>query len=106
MARGRAIMPEHLPQPSAAVVTTGNADNVDAEVAAAVRRGEQNVGDPQLAGRLYERLIEVVEPPVLTAAMNEHKGQCAAAARQLGIHRTTLRKKLTDHGLDSDAASD
>lgn len=106
MARGRAIMPEHLPQPSTAMVVAPS-DNVDAEVTAAVRQwAEQNVGDAQWAGRLYERLIEVVEPPLLAAAMNQHKGQCAAAARRLGIHRTTLRKKLTDHGLDGDAAAD
>jgi two-component system nitrogen regulation response regulator GlnG len=105
MARGRAIMPEHLPQPSATAIAANSGDHSDADVAAAVRQwAEQNVGDPQWAGRLYERLIAVVEPPLLTAAMNQHKGQCAAAARQLGIHRTTLRKKLTDHGLDDNAS--
>jgi two-component system nitrogen regulation response regulator GlnG len=99
MARGRAIMPEHLPQQTVAMSAV-DADDVDANVAAAVRLwAAQNVGDAQWAGRLHERLIAVVEPPLLAAAMDQHKGQCAAAARVLGIHRTTLRKKLTDHGL-------
>jgi two-component system nitrogen regulation response regulator GlnG len=104
MARGRAIMAEHLPAASAAPAAPGLPADADAQVAAAVCRwAEEYVGDESLSGRLYERLIEVVEPPLLAAAMHRHKGQCAAAARQLGIHRTTLRKKLDDHGLDGDA---
>jgi two-component system nitrogen regulation response regulator GlnG len=100
-------MPEHLPQPSAPMVIGGAGDDVDAGVVEAVRQwAEQNVVDPQWAGRLYERLIAVVEPPLLSATMHQHKGQCAAAARRLGIHRTTLRKKLTDHGLGGDAVVD
>jgi two-component system, NtrC family, nitrogen regulation response regulator GlnG len=45
-------------------------------------------------------LLKIVEPPLLEAAM-EHYGQCVAAARALGIHRSTLRKKLEQYGLDS-----
>jgi two-component system nitrogen regulation response regulator GlnG len=52
-------------------------------------------------GRLYEELLKLVEPALLRAALEKHHGQCLAAARELGIHRTTLRKKLDEHGLDS-----
>jgi two-component system nitrogen regulation response regulator GlnG len=106
VARGRAIMPEHLPKQTSSVVA-GSDENADEDVSAAVRRwAEQNIGNAEWAGHLYERLIAVVEPPLLTTAMEQNKGHCAAAARELGIHRTTLRKKLTDHGLDSHAAGD
>ena len=44
-----------------------------------------------------------IEPPLLETALRRHRGQCAAAARTLGIHRTTLRKKLTQHGLGDDS---
>lgn len=104
MARGRAIMPEHLPAPLTISSAAGPPDDVELAVTAAVRQwAEQYVGDAESAGRLYERLVALVEPPLLAAAMKQQNGQCAAAARLLGIHRTTLRKKLDDHGLDGDA---
>jgi two-component system nitrogen regulation response regulator GlnG len=42
--------------------------------------------------------LEVVETPLFEVALERHKGQVASAARVLGIHRTTLRKKLVDAG--------
>ena len=45
-------------------------------------------------------LLQVVEPPFLRAVMQEYHGQCATAARQLGLHRTTLRKKLDQYGIE------
>jgi two-component system nitrogen regulation response regulator GlnG len=102
VARGRAIMPEHLP-PSVAVSGSNSlGSNTESAVAAAVRAWiEQQIHDESVAGRLYERLLEVVEPPLLDVALEHHNGQCAAAARQLGIHRTTLRKKLIQHEADA-----
>jgi two-component system nitrogen regulation response regulator GlnG len=45
----------------------------------------------------------LVEPPLLDVALEEHQGQCAAAARSLGLHRVTLRKKLQQYGLGETA---
>ena len=74
------------------------------QVAAAVRRwAERNLDDAELAGRVYEQLLEVIEPPLLETALERHRGQCASAARKLGIHRTTLRKKMLQHGVAGDA---
>jgi DNA-binding protein Fis len=42
--------------------------------------------------------VEIIEPPLLEIALQKHKGQVATAARALGLHRTTLRKKLEEHG--------
>jgi two-component system nitrogen regulation response regulator GlnG len=104
VARGRAIMPEHLPPAVTVKQTHGSPADVEAAVVAAVRAwAEQHVGDAELAGRLYERMLAVVEPPMLDVTLELHKGQCAAAARQLGMHRTTLRKKLIEHKIDEDA---
>jgi DNA-binding protein Fis len=50
-------------------------------------------------------LLSVIEPPMIDVAIQHHHGQCAAAARQLGMHRTTLRKKLTEYEVGSDGTS-
>jgi two-component system nitrogen regulation response regulator GlnG len=104
LARQRAIEPEHLP-PEVSVANFGGAStSAEVDIAVAVRTwAEQKVDDRALAGRLYDRLLEVIEPPLLEAAMRRHKRQCATAARALGIHRTTLRKKLTEHGIEGDS---
>ena len=95
LARGRSILPEHLPLPVALAPTPALARGSDDQVAAAVRDwAQQNLKKEQYSGRVYERLLEVIEPPLLNLAVERHQGQCASAARTLGLHRTTLRKKL------------
>jgi two-component system nitrogen regulation response regulator GlnG len=97
-ARGQVIALEHLPPPAArpaqAMPTPENS------LAALIHQWT----DIQLqsetdADDLYERLLELVEPPLLEAALEHYHSQVATAARRLGIHRTTLRKKLEQHGL-------
>ncbi|HET6426218.1 MAG TPA: helix-turn-helix domain-containing protein, partial [Planctomycetaceae bacterium] len=53
------------------------------------------------ANDLLRTFYSVVEPPMLTAVLLACHGNRAAAARMLGIDRTTLRTKLRSHGLDS-----
>jgi two-component system nitrogen regulation response regulator GlnG len=50
-------------------------------------------------GPLYEQFIKIIESPIFEAAYEESNHQYSAAARRLGIHRTTLKKKL-DSRLD------
>lgn len=106
IARHGAIDVEHLPPP-VATVSLPDQNSVhdessrlasDVEQWASARLRE-DVGE----GRLYEELLNLVEPALLRAALEKHHGQCLAAARELGIHRTTLRKKLNEHGLDSNS---
>lgn len=104
VARGPAILPEHLPAAVSASVAAQTTGDITHDVALAIRRwAEQSVGEETLHGRVYDAMLDAVEPPLLEIALRRHRGQCAAAARTLGIHRTTLRKKLTQHGLDADA---
>lgn len=49
---------------------------------------------------LYDRVLEDVERPLLLATMASVKGNQLRAAKLLGINRNTLRKKLTDLGID------
>ena len=51
-------------------------------------------GSGKEAANLYERLLSIVEPPLLETVLRHHGGQRLAAAEQLGLHRATLRKKL------------
>ena len=49
---------------------------------------------------LYDRLLAEIEAPLLRIALAAAKGNQIRAARLLGINRNTLRKKLTDRGID------
>ena len=105
VARGGPVLPEHLPPPIAATVVGGPAAKADFKAALAVavqRWAAEHVGMGASGEAIYEQLLEVVEPPLFRAVLEKHRGQCAAAARQLGLHRTTLRKKLDQYGI-SDA---
>jgi two-component system nitrogen regulation response regulator GlnG len=45
-------------------------------------------------------VIGLVEKPLLRAVLRETAGNQLRAAQILGINRNTLRKKLTEHGID------
>jgi len=104
VARSGSIEPEHLPPPAPPVWPAAPA----AELALEVRLRElvrqwadQQLGQAAEEGRLYEDLLQLVEPPLLEAVLQRHHGQCAGAARTLGLHRTTLKKKLDQYGVAS-----
>ena len=48
-------------------------------------------------------MIGLVEKPLLRAVLRETGGNQVRAAQILGINRNTLRKKLTEHGIDPDS---
>ena len=95
LARGGVIAPEHLPPPM--ISTLASSAMPEEALASLVRRwAELQLQDPAGAEDLYNRFLKFVEPPLLQAAMEHCGGQCLAAARRLGLHRTTLRKKLDE----------
>src|SRR5262245_33272247 len=100
VARGGEIRPEHLPpaapKSAGAVIPAGERAREEvagwtADEAARLEAGE----DPQL----YERFLQLVEPPLLEAVLRHCSGNRAAAAHLLGLHRATLRQKMRRHGL-------
>jgi DNA-binding NtrC family response regulator len=101
VARGRTLGPEHLPPatvPGSAAPRSAGSDLSDrlAEWARwQVAHPTANAGD----GSLYERFIELIEPPLLEAVMENCRQNRAAAAEILGIHRATLRQKLRKYGM-------
>lgn len=99
MARSGSIEPHHLPPvaPSRSI-TSRDASDLDQAIQAMIDRWAQaKLRDAEDDDTVYEQLLKLVEPPLLNAAMQRHRGLCVPAARQLGIHRTTLRKKLDEH---------
>jgi two-component system nitrogen regulation response regulator GlnG len=100
LARSGGLLPEHLPLPTPA--PTGRVTPLDPATALAGLI-EQWIARQFDAGEepteLYERFLRLAEPPLLKAVLQRHHGQCASAARQLGLHRTTLRKKLETFGI-------
>ena len=45
---------------------------------------------------LYASLLSVIDPAILQTAFTLSDRQYSPAARRLGIHRTTLKKKLEE----------
>jgi len=99
LALGGMIAAEHLPQP---VPPANNADCISQNAIPPLIRqwAETQLKSLDDADDLYEQLLKIVEPPLLHTAMEHSGGQCIVAARRLGMHRTTLRKKLDEFAAD------
>jgi two-component system nitrogen regulation response regulator GlnG len=109
VARSGSIEPEHLPPPAPPVWPAApTADrSLEDRLAELVRQwAEQQFTQPTDEGQLYDDLLRLVEPPLLEAVLQRHRGQCAGAARTLGLHRTTLKKKLDQYGVESASEPD
>lgn len=50
-------------------------------------------------GTLYEDMLAVVEPSLITQTLEDFGGNRAAAAALLGLHRSTLRQKMKRYGI-------
>jgi two-component system nitrogen regulation response regulator GlnG len=93
LAQGGMIAAEHLPPPMLPAARA-SPDRRQAISALIGQWAETKLQEPHDAHDLYEQLLKIVEPPLFRAVVERSGGQYIAAARKLGIHRTTLRKKL------------
>ena len=48
--------------------------------------------------------IEILEKSMIAASLEQCRGNQCAASKQLGIHRNTLQRKLSQFGLESGRA--
>lgn len=125
MSRGRPLRPEHLPVTAnyTTQIVYGSLVNesVTADTVAPVLTSDAKV-TAQLAElvhawlaveaksasapvNLYDKLLAVIEPPVLRFLLEKNHGNKSALAQQLGWHRATVRKRLKQYQLD-DLTSD
>jgi two-component system nitrogen regulation response regulator GlnG len=107
MARAGVVLPEHLPPPQRQLVSRPEHEEPAPLLEAAWgRRAEQLLDDPAVAGSVYDHFLSEAERPLLAGAMKRFENECAPAARVLGIHRTTLKKKLDQYGIAAKSRSE
>jgi len=56
--------------------------------------------DGHKPGDLYQMVLSEVEQPLLEILLHYTRGNQSKAAEILGLNRSTLRKKLSQYGLD------
>ena len=96
LARGGPLLPEHLPPPTPP--GSDSSQTREAMLAAMIRDwARHQLQHPSAAGDLYDRLLRIVEPPLLETVLQRHRGQFLAAARELGLHRVTLKRKMSQY---------
>jgi two-component system, NtrC family, nitrogen regulation response regulator GlnG len=103
LARRGAVMPEHLPAPLPNLWQTQHelTPTPQTDLAGAISQiTRELLADPASAGAVYDRFLQQVEPPLLATVMSKCGQRCAPAARVLGLHRTTLKKKLTQYEIE------
>ncbi len=80
---------------------SGNEMNADGLMSTLASQAVRIVSDPERfggSGHLYQHLMDVAGLAMIEAALKVTDGNQVAAARLLGINRSTLRKKLSDAG--------
>jgi len=108
LARCGVVMPQHLPPPLPNLWQSEKdaAALHGEELAEALSQiARQLAANPDLAGTVYDRFLQQVEPPLLAAVMDSCGKRFAPAARVLGLHRTTLKKKLTQYEMEAASES-
>jgi two-component system nitrogen regulation response regulator GlnG len=102
LAQNGVILPEHLPigpvSAAASVAVDATLEEIIERKLLECVRGLRERSN----ANLYDLIIGLVEKPLLRAVLRETTGNQVRAAQILGINRNTLRKKLTEHGIDPD----
>ncbi len=109
MARGRPLRPEHLPitasyqpantvrsEPAPAVnMLAADRPQLEANMAALVEQWlTLSAKDPDSASNLHEKLLAIIEPPVLRYCSKNIMATRVRWPQQLGWHRATARRRL------------
>ena len=102
LATNGVILPEHLPigpvSAAASVAVDATLEEIIERKLMECVRGLRK----RSSANLYDLMVGLVEKPLLRAVLRETGGNQLRAAQILGINRNTLRKKLTEHGIEPD----
>jgi Fis family transcriptional regulator, factor for inversion stimulation protein len=77
--------------------------NGDSELSACVRKMMKQYFkdlDGEDATDIYDMVVANIERPLLEVVMHHAHGNQSRAADLLGLNRNTLRKKLSQHGIE------
>jgi DNA-binding NtrC family response regulator len=105
VSRGQTILPEHLPQPAQfgmheMPVASSNSCN---DLSRNVRDwAELQLQQPRLSMPLHELLLQEIEPALFQEVLKATQGNVSLSAQILGIHRTTLRRKMDQYAIEYD----
>jgi Fis family transcriptional regulator, factor for inversion stimulation protein len=75
----------------------------DSELSACVRKMMKQYFkdlDGEDPTNIYDMVVANIERPLLEVVMHQARGNQTRAAGLLGLNRNTLRKKLTEHGIE------
>jgi two-component system nitrogen regulation response regulator GlnG len=98
VARGGPILPEHFPEPLAALAP----GPIDQRIGDLVREWTQSVlGAQDDPTTLYEQLLAIIEPPLIDEVLQKTNNNRVATARRLGLARATLRKMMQKFNLNA-----
>ena len=78
-------------------------ESKDSELSACVRKMLKQYFhdlDGEYATDIYDMVVANVEKPLLEVVLHHAEGNQTRAAELLGLNRNTLRKKLTQHGIE------
>ncbi len=96
LARGGILVPEHVSFDETTIHLPANHSDLVQQLQSVVKEWTKRNWNDSEAEPLYEKLISIIDPAILPTAFDLSDRQYSAAARKLGIHRTTLKKKLDD----------
>jgi len=94
MARGGVMTAHHLEPPILQETRSAQAADVAGELQRLAKIWVHQHWEDATHESLYEAFLELMDQPLMLTAYELSNRQYSAAARRLGIHRTTLKKKL------------
>jgi DNA-binding NtrC family response regulator len=96
LSRGGVLLPQHLPADHASRPVSSGRESLNVAVRQWIA---QQAVSSERTTELYRTFLNAVEPPLLAEVLAACEDNRAAAARVLGLDRTTLRSKLRSHGI-------
>ena len=102
LSRGGTLLPEHLPGHILAALrgeTPGRGESFADILRGKTQRG-LDAAETREEGTVFNDLVGETEKVILETTLKRVAGNQVKASRLLGIHRTTLRKKMEEFGLE------